>query len=468
MRHVQRLGNQGRIRTIAGALAVVAGLALFSVAGAPGAVGQLATVNVGNDGGASAGTGGNSATGNASSNNIQGTSTTGGLVGGLIDANVSLGAPSNNSDGSAAVDSGPANASGNQSDTAVSQASSGGSGSGFNPGNPFQPAPGNSQSANVTNTGGASANTGGNTAVGNNSQNTITSDAGVGLVDADISLGGATNNSTGSAAINTGPANAVGNRSGNAVNQAQIGDDDPDFHHYGHGYGYGAHGGPGHYGPGGYYHATPFYPGVFPGTVTGYGSSFDPCSGRFFPFAPFFNGSTSQSANVHNAGAADANTGDNTAIGNNSTNNAVVNQTASGGLIGLNVNLGSPTNNSTGTATINTGEANASGNESTTTINQFCGPTNDAGDGAPFMRNPITGGPIVVPHVPTPTVVAEGTAQPGTLARTGYESGVAVLAMALVLFGAAMVVAARRRLAPARASDRGAVSSREWDSVVRW
>ncbi|MEA2686565.1 MAG: hypothetical protein QOE93_1760, partial [Actinomycetota bacterium] len=114
MRHVQRLGNQGRTRTIAGSLALVSGLALFSVARAPLAVGQLATVNVGNDGAAVASTGGNTATGNNSSNTVQGTSATGGgLLGGLVDADVTLGGASNTSTGTATVTSGSASASGN-------------------------------------------------------------------------------------------------------------------------------------------------------------------------------------------------------------------------------------------------------------------------------------------------------------------------------------------------------------------
>ncbi len=204
--------------------------------------------------------------------------------------------------------------------------------------------------------------------------------------------------------------------------------------------------------------------------MNNFGSSFDPCSGRFFPFNPFVNASPSgQTANVNNSGDAVASTGNNTAIGNNSTNNQSINQTASGGLIGLNVNLGSPTNNSTGTATINTGAANASGNQSTTTVNQFCGqvPTGGgSGSGSqPMIRNPITGNPIVVSPIATPIVVTP-TVQTGTLARTGFESGLALLATGLVLAGMALLVTARRKLNPVRFA--GGVSSTEWDTVVRW
>ena len=130
-----------------------------------------------------------------------------------------------------------------------------------------------------------------------------------------------------------------------------------------------------------------------------------------------------------------------------------VNQTASGGLIGLNVNLGSPTNNSTGTATINTGAANASGNTSSTSVNQFCGEVgrrrrsrSAAASPSPSSATSITGHPIVVPTIPTSVVVSPTVA---TLARTGFESGMIVVAVALVLFGMAMLFTARRRLSPA-------------------
>ena len=213
------------------------------------------------------------------------------------------------------------------------------------------------------------------------------------------------------------------------------------------------------------YKRQPFHPGVFPGTVSGLGSSFDPCSGRFFPFSPFLNDPSGQRVTVNNDGVAVADTGNNTAIGNNSENSAVVNQTASGGLIGLNVNLGSPTNNSTGTATINTGAANASGNQSSTTVNQFCGEAGGgSGTGQPLTRNVITGNPIVVPTIPTSIVVSPAVS---TLARTGFESGMIVMAVALVLFGMAMLFTARRRLSPA-GRFAGSVSTAEWDTIVRW
>jgi hypothetical protein len=438
-------------------------LALFSVAHAPGALGQQSTVNVSNSGGAVATTGGNTATGNASTNTIDSTATSGGLLGGLVDADVGLGAPTNTSTGTATINSGAANAAGNQSQTGVGQSNTSGSTTGFTPYNPFGGGSGFNQSATVNNTGDALAATGGNTATGNTSENTIGSDQAVGLIDANVGLGAATNNSSGTAAITTGPANSVGNVASTAVNQARV--TDAGGGSGSGGFGSGAGGGGGLGGGSGYFHATPFQPGIFPGTVSGLGSSFDPCSGRFFPFSPFLNDPSGQAATVNNDGVAAATTGGNTAVGNNSTNTATVNQTASGGLIGLNINLGSPTNNSTGTATINTGAANASGNESTTTVNQFCGEANGGGGGGgqPFARNVITGHPIVVPAIPTSVVVSPTVA---TLARTGFESGMIVVAVALVLFGMAMLYTARRRLSPALHS--GSVSNREWDSIVRW
>ena len=466
MRHVQRLGTQGRRRTVAGSLALVSGLALFSVARAPLAIGQLASVTVGNSGSGVASTGGNTATGNASTNNVGSPNAT---TGGLVDANVGLGAPTNTSTGTATINTGTANAAGNQSETGVNQTTSTGSGSPtFTPFSPFAGGTSSNQTATVSNDGIAAASTGNNNAVGNSSKNTIGGPETDGAVDAVVGLGAPVNTSTGTANITTGPANAAGNTSSNTVNQAKVTGVGTGSGGSGSGAGGGAAAGGV---PAGFFNATPFFPGTFPGTVNNFGSSFDPCSGRFFPFNPFFNDPSGQRAAVNNSGDAVASTGNNTAIGNNSTNTQTINQTASGGLIGLNVNLGSPTNNSTGTATINTGAANASGNESSTTVNQFCGQVPATGGGGsgtgvqPMIRNPITGNPIVVSSIPTPVVVSPAV-QTGTLARTGFESGLALVATALVLAGMALLVTARRRLSPLRIV--GGVSSTEWDTVLRW
>ena len=225
MRHVQRLGSQGRRRTIAGSLALVSGLALFSVARAPLAIGQLASVTVGNSGAGVASTGGNTATGNNSSNTIGGGGAT---TGGLVDADVGLGSPTNTSTGTATINSRRGQrrrqpvADGRQPDHVRL-----GSGTPtFTPFNPFAPGPaGSNQSATVTNDGIAAATTGGNTATGNNSDNTIGPADDDGAVDALVALGAPVNNSTGTAAITTGPANAVGNTATNGVNQAKVTND---------------------------------------------------------------------------------------------------------------------------------------------------------------------------------------------------------------------------------------------------
>lgn len=172
---------------------------------------------------------------------------------------------------------------------------------------------GSSQGTTVTNGGSASANSGGNTAVGNGSTNTASSTSSAGdLVDVPVSLGAPTNNSTGEATITSGAATATGNDSGTTVGQSS--------------------------------------------------ASGNQVSG--------FLAGQQQGAGVTNAGSASANSGGNTATGNGSQNTATVTQNASGGLLGVAVNLGGPTNNSTGTATINSGAANATGNSSDTTVGQ--------------------------------------------------------------------------------------------------
>jgi hypothetical protein len=175
---------------------------------------------------------------------------------------------------------------------------------------------GSSQGTQVTNAGSASANTGGNTAIGNGSTNTASATAPAGgLVDVPISLGAPTNTSDGSATVTSGAATAVGNGSGTTVGQSN--------------------------------------------------ASGNQVSG--------FLAGQHQGAGVTNAGSAGANTGGNTAIGNGSQNTATVNQNVSGGLVGVGVTLGGPVNNSTGEATINSGAANAAGNSSQTTVGQASG-----------------------------------------------------------------------------------------------
>lgn len=451
MTHLTELRRSAKRRSAVGALLLTTGLATLSLANSPLASGQQ--VGVGNNGGATAGTGGNGAVGNNSGNaqTSDTTATSGGLLGlgGLVDLNIGLGAPSNTSSGTGTVNSGPATASGSQSDTGVDQVSAGGgSGSGFNPANPFAP-PAPPQSVTITNGGQANASTGGNTATGNNSVNEIGATGSASLVGVGLGLAPPTNTSTGNATVNSGAATANGNRSTNDVTQAKIGDAN------GGGLGAGGFGAPG------------FGPGFVPGTVTGFGSAFDPCSSRFFPFSPFFGGPTGPNATITNSGSAGASTGNNEAIGNNSVNTITNSQTISGGLIGVGLNLGAPTNDSTGTATIGTGAANATGNQSTNSINQVNAPCGlGAGTAGPGLspRNVITGAPIVVP------VITPATVKSGTLARTGFGTAALLLLAASMMFGGSMLLGSsrRRQMATAAAATPKGISSDEWEAAARW
>ena len=192
-----------------------------------------------NQGAAEANTGGNSSVGNNSRNRAtQQVGATGGLIGG----NVTLGAPTANSSGTSNITTGAADAAGNVADTTVSQTSAGGhvvhakGGGGhgvtFVPGVGFVPIAAHGggcglggQHSGVSNIGEASANTGGNTSVGNNSTNVAeqTQTISGGLVGLGITLGGPSANSTGESTIRTGPATAVGNQSTTAVDQTCVG-----------------------------------------------------------------------------------------------------------------------------------------------------------------------------------------------------------------------------------------------------
>jgi hypothetical protein len=164
------------------------------------------------------------------------------------------------------------------------------------------------QDATVTNAGVGVANSGGNVAVGNASDNTATSgQAAVGGVASNS--GGASNHSNGTASITTGSATAVGNDSTTTVGQAV---------------------------------APPATPA--PALVV-----------------------ASQHADVTNAGAGVGNSGGNLAVGNASDNTARSGQLAVG-LVAS--NAGGASNRSDGTASIATGNATGIGNQSTTAIGQ--------------------------------------------------------------------------------------------------
>ena len=381
-------------------------------------LGSSQSAGVTNSGSASANTGGNTAIGNASNNTASSTAP----GGGLINVPVSLGAPTNQSEGTANITTGPATAAGNTSDTGVGQSNASG-----NQVSSFLA--GQHQGAGVTNAGSASANTGGNTAVGNSSTNTATvnQDVGGGLLGLAVNLGGPTNTSSGTATINTGSADAVGNSSSTEVGQSS---------NRGGVAGVGALGG-----------------------VGGAGIGAGPCaSGRFVSF---------QSADVDNRGEAVANTGNNTAIGNASTNNASASsgQTVSGGLLGVGITIGGPVNNSSGTAVINTGPATAVGNDSTTTVGQVVGD-------CPQVTT-LTAGrhPVVV--VPAGKGGAHQVLKAGTLARTGLDTGdLGMIAGALLGAGMLLVASQRRRMAarhvevPMAGFGLG-LGDNDWDRAVR-
>jgi hypothetical protein len=364
-------------------LAGVAVLSALALAGGP-AYGQAA--GVGNAGDAAASTGGNSSAGN-DSNNAAGTNSSAAtpatsepLLGGLLGLVLNVGGNSSNaSSGTSAVSTGPASSSGNNSDTTVGQA---GSGTGVI-GTVFSPFITPSQSAGVSNDGQAAASTGGNSGVGNGSTNEASTNQTVtgGLLAVGINVGGnASNASTGSSAINTGAANAAGNTATNAISQQRLG--------AGFGVGGGAL-----------------------------------CDG-FFNFG-------GQRVDVANAGTAQAATGDNTSVGNQSNNVATTDQNVSGGLIGIGVNLlgGNASNASDGQSAINTGEANASGNRSTTAVNQQCVQP------VAFVAPPVITPGVV--HVPGHVQQAQQV-QGGQLARTGVDPFVLGLIAFTLLFGGLM------------------------------
>ncbi len=369
-------------------------------------LGSSQSTGVTNAGTGSANSGGNTAIGNASTNTAAVTAP----VGSLLNVPVSLGAPTNTSDGTAGVNTGPATAVGNSAQTGVGQSTASGTHV-----NSFLA--GQRQAADVTNAGSASANSGGNVAVGNASQNNATvNNVSGGLLGVGVTLGGPTNNSTGTAAINSGEANAIGNNSGTNVGQSSL-------------------------------------QGGAVGGIGGAGVGAGPCgAGRF---------GSIQQVEVRNEGQAEANTGNNVAIGNASTNNAAVNpgQTVSGGLLGVGLTIGGPVNNSSGTAVINTGPANAVGNNSVTQVGQT--------QGCPQVTT-LTGTPSVI--VPGAKVHTVGHA---TLARTGLDTGdIGMIAGALLAAGMLLVASQRRRIVARSAAVPMAgfgfgLGDIDWDGPVR-
>ncbi|MEY2567916.1 MAG: hypothetical protein QOE35_2445 [Actinomycetota bacterium] len=265
------------------------------------------------DGDGSADTGNNDVTGNASINDAstdqRAIAETGSIHSNIADT-------TNDSDGSAGVTTGDADATGNKSVGDVGQwATVVGNGTGG--------VSITDQSARISNDGDADANTGGNTAVGNLSDNVSSTDqranSARGPPRADIvltNIATTTNSSDGSADINTGMATANGNDSNTTITQAST-------------------------------------------------TALD--NGLAFP---------DQRIRVRNEGEARATTGNNTGVGNASFNDADTRQRA--GVFGDDIrardvvatNIADTTNRSDGAASITTGEACANGNTSSTQLDQ--------------------------------------------------------------------------------------------------
>lgn len=180
------------------------------------------------------------------------------------------------------------------------------------------------QESDTDNTGVAVSNTGVNSATGNSSDSTASTeqtatannngDDGVAVNTANSS-----NNSSGSASIDTGDANSVGNQSTTSSTQVADGGD---------------------------------------GLAV-----------------------IDQESDTDNTGVAVANTGINLAVGNNSDNTTSVDQTAkanNNGGDGIAVNTANASNNSTGSASITTGDANALGNSSSTQVVQVADADGDS------------------------------------------------------------------------------------------
>jgi hypothetical protein len=254
-----------------------------------------------------ANSGGNVAVGNASQN----AAATGQVATGGLASNVA--STSNESNGTANVETGNATAAGNSSKTAVDQKAATDDGAGLDV---------IVQDDDVTNAGIGVANTGGNVAVGNASQNgAVTGQLAVGFLASNIA--DTSNSSDGTAEIKTGDASAVGNHSNTKVKQD---------------------------------------------AATGDGPGLDLIV---------------QSSDVDNLGIGLANSGGNIGIGNTSQNSAATLQGAFGFLAS---NLASTKNSSNGSTSIQTGNASAAGNVSDTDIEQAAHP----GGGPNVVWQPVT------------------------------------------------------------------------------
>jgi len=287
------------------------------------------TTNVGV---AVANTGGNDAVGNESDNDADVDQDATAFGGGDDTVAVNLASGGNSSTGSAHIATGDATAVGNQSATSNTQAvHSGGNNGGLTLVD---------QESSTTNGGLAIANTGINTAIGNASDNDADIDQDATAFGGDddtvaVNIADGFNHSSGSASIVTGDANAIGNHS--TTHNVQVLDAD-------HGSSLDCH-------------------GSHLGWATMWHGTWSHCHN----FGHNFGGFTlaDQSSTSHNFGFALANSGINGAIGNESDNDADLDQDAvafGGDEDNVAVNISAGGNSTTGATHIATGSASALGN----------------------------------------------------------------------------------------------------------
>jgi len=311
----------------------------------------------------------------------------------------------NTSAGTAGAATGDAAATGNSTGTDASQSAGGGSGLQLT-----------DQSSTVTNSGTANANTGGNTAIGNDSENEATNDQDAtngGNADVQNNSGDTSNSSNGSANITTGNATSVGNSSWTTINQGDPGaglafvdqeaivtNDGDAESDTGNNTAIGNNsdndasndqeaGDPGDSGTILNNNATTSNSsdgtaGVTTGDASSTGTTGTTDVGQWASTGATGGGLSfvDQEVSVENSGDADADTGENTAIGNDSDNEVSNDQdaTSARGPPGdervVLSNIGETSNWSDGTATINTGDAEATGVSSSTSITQSSESTN--------------------------------------------------------------------------------------------
>lgn len=306
-----------------------------------------------------AGSGGNTAFGNASSN-------TASAVQGAVSAR---GPPApvasnsseatNSSNGTAHIETGSATATGNSSETFITQEDTAST---------KLPNLVDSSSS-VSNRGSARAVSGANRAAGNSSSNTATNSQGASGGGPAVNFGATTNWSNGSADITTGWANALGNQSTTDTDVTNRGAATAiSGNNTAVGNASGSTAG----------NAQRTFGGrIASNTATVSNNSDGSASVTTGSAKALGNDATSSGGTVINRGIATAVTGVNNAVGNRSTNVSTNGQFAAAGQA---FNLANVDNHSTGSASVVTGAADAMGNKSTTIVSQ-----EDSGSDDPWV-----------------------------------------------------------------------------------